>query len=193
MRGKGDKNVCWRPEHLLKGFLKSETQHGLKWRNEGFYMCQLSFTQRKLPRKTIQKKSLFWPMVSEFQSMVTRLSASIDVDRGKQMFTTASACDRGGCLLTVEGNKRRKAKSPPPEVSTTTPHHTPPYVSYQTFSSWRLGEISDPNSLSFISILCKNTSCLHSMAFKALTILVLLKSLLKKKKKSRQTLSCEPC
>lgn len=173
--------MCWRPEYLLKGFLKSETEHGLKWRNEGFCMCQLFFTQTKLPRKTIQKKSLFWPMVSEFWSMVTNLyrCGPMKADaHGSECMWQRGLFTRGGRKQRREGKESRQP------TSWGFYYLTPPHVSYQTSSSWPLGYISDPNSLSFMSILCKNTSYLHSRGSKALTVLVLLKSLLKK---SRQT------
>lgn len=122
---KRDKNMCWRPEYLLKGFLKSETERGLKWRNEGFCMRQLSFTQTKLPRKTIPKKSLFWPMVSEFWSVVTNLYRCGPMkadDRGSECMWQRGLFTSGRRKQGREG-KGRKAESPPPEVSTTSHHH----------------------------------------------------------------------
>lgn len=177
MRGKGDKNVCWRPEHLLKGFLKSETQHGLKWRNEGFYMCQLSFTKKNNSKEKFILTHGF--RVSDHGHHGHQVICLYRCGPRKADAHDSECMWQRG-LFTHGGRKQKRRKAKEPTSCGFYYHTTPPYVSYQTFSSWPLGDISDPNSLSFISILCKNTSCLHSMAFKALTILVLLKSLLKK-------------
>lgn len=141
--------MCWRPEYLLKGFLKSETERGLKWRNEGFCMRQLSFTQTKLPRKTIPKKSLFWPMVSEFWSVVTNLYRCGPMkadDHGSECMWQRGLFTSGRRKQGREGKESREPTSWGFYYLT-----PPPYVSYQTFSSWPLGDISDPNSLSFMS------------------------------------------
>lgn len=141
---------------------------------KAFVCVSFPSPRQNCQEKQFRRKVYSDPWVSEFWSVVTNLYRCGPMKADAH----GSECMWQRGLFTSGRRKQgREGKESREPTSWGFYYLTPPsYVSYQTFSSWPLGDISNPNFLSFMSILCKNTSCLHSRGSKALTVLVLLKS-----------------